>query len=68
MDLTSIVLVLLSIALVGFLAYMIMKIPMMQPFQDIIQVAVIVLCVLYLLGIVTGTIAPPHYPFVEVRR
>lgn len=63
MDLTSIVLVLVSIALVGFLAYLIMKIPMMEPFRELIQVAVIVLIVLYLLGLVTGNAPVPHYSF-----
>lgn len=67
MDFTSIVLALLGLACVGFLGYLLMQIPMMAPFKDVIQFVVVVLMILYVLGLLTGTVAFPHLGVVRVR-
>lgn len=67
MDFTSIVLALLGLACVGFLGYLLMQIPMMAPFKDIIQFVVIVLMILYVLGLLTGTVGFPRLGVVKVR-
>lgn len=68
MDLVSIALTLLAIACVGFFAYLLMKIPMMAPFQELIQFAVIVLITLYLLAVVSGYASLIHFPVVRSIR
>lgn len=67
MDLVSIALTLLAIACVGFLAYLLMQIPMMAPFADVIRFAVIVLLVLYILGVVVGYAPLVHAPVARLR-
>lgn len=59
MDLFSIVVTLLALALVGFLVWIITEnVPMPPAYKQTIVVASVVLLVLYLLGVVTGH-APP---------
>ncbi len=62
MDLTGIVLALLALACVGFLGYLLMSIPMMAPFKDVIQFVVIILIILYVLALVTGNAPLPRFP------
>lgn len=60
MDLVTIVITLLSFALVGFLVYLIVTyIPMPEPFKQIIVVACVVLVILYLLMLLTGHVSSP---------
>lgn len=55
MDLFSIVVTLLALALVGFLVWIITEnVPMPPAYKQTIIVASVVLLVLYLLGVVTG--------------
>lgn len=65
MDFTSIVLALLGLACLGFLGYLLMQIPMMAPFQDIIRFVIVVLMILYMLGLMTGTVGLPHLGLVR---
>ena len=59
MDLFSIVTTILCFALVGFLVYLIITyIPMPELYKQVIIVASVVLIVLYLLGLVSGHLAP----------
>ncbi len=56
----SIILVILLIALVGFLTYLITEnIPMKDMFKQVITAAACVFIVLYLLALVMGTITLP---------
>ena len=55
MDLVSIVVTLLAVALCGFLVYLIITyIPMPELFKQVIVVACVVLVILYLLSLLTG--------------
>lgn len=65
MDFTSVVLALLGLACLGFLGYLLMQIPMMAPFKDIIQFCVVVLMILYVLGLLTGAVGFPHLAVVK---
>lgn len=60
--LIGLVLLVLMIALVGFLVHLITKIPMAQPFSELIIVATIVVIVIVLLLLVTGRIPLPTLP------
>lgn len=61
MDLTALVVAILVIALVGFLVYLVVTyIPMPAPFKQVIIVAVVVLLVLYLLALITGSTSVPR--------
>lgn len=60
MELTSLVVLILVLALVGFLLWLITtKIPMDPTIRVVIQVIVIVLVVLWLLGQITGGVRLP---------
>lgn len=61
MDLVTIVVALLLVALLGFLGYLVVTyIPMPAPFQQVIVVAMVVLLVLWLLALVTGHASLPR--------
>ncbi len=61
MDLVGIVLLVLILAVVGFLLHLILtKVPMEDTFRQVIQVAVVVLVVIYLLLVITGRASLPH--------
>ena len=61
MDLVGIVTALLVFALLGFLVYLIVTyIPMPAPFPQVITVAIVVLVILYLLALLTGTAHLPR--------
>jgi hypothetical protein len=60
MDLTGIVLLILALALIGFLVHLIVtKIPMDDTFKQIIIVIVVIVAVLYCLGLITGNTSLP---------
>ncbi len=55
MDLVSIVVTLLALALIGYLLHLIVTyVPMLEPFKQTIGVIAVVFLVLYLLAVVTG--------------
>lgn len=63
MDLTGLVLLILALALIGFLVYLITeKIPMNDTFKQLIIVVTVVFVVLYVLGAVTGNVPLPRFP------
>ena len=67
MDLVGLVTTVLVLALVGFIVYLIVTyIPMPAPFAQVITVAIVVLMILYLLAILTGTAHQPR--FTELLR
>jgi len=60
----SLVLLVLLLALVGFLTYLITtKIPMDATFAQVIQVVVVIFCVIYILGVMVGKFPLPQFPF-----
>lgn len=59
MDLVSLVVTLLALALVGFLVYLIITyIPMPEPFKQVIVVACVILIIVYILFLLVGHTAP----------
>lgn len=59
----SLVLLVLLLAVVGFLTYLITtKIPMDATFAQVIQVAVVIFCVIYILGVLVGRLPLPQFP------
>ena len=63
MSFEGILLAMLFFALVGFVAYLIITyIPMPAPMAQVFGVAVAVLCILYLIALVFGRVAPPALP------
>lgn len=61
--LASVVLLVLAIALIGFLVHLIVtKIPMDDTFKQTIPVIVIFVVVLYLLGLLFGSVVLPKFP------
>lgn len=63
MDLTGIVLLVLVLAVIGWLVHLITtKIPMDDTFKQAIQVAVVVLVVVYVLLVITGRAPLPSLP------
>ncbi len=58
MTLVSLVILLLSFALIGFLVYLIVTyIPMPEPFKQVIIVVCVILIILYLLANLNGNLA-----------
>lgn len=61
MTLEGLVLLVLGLAVLGFLVHLITtKVPMDDTFKQVIVVVVVVVVVIYCLGIVTGHTALPH--------
>lgn len=61
MDLTGIVLLILALALIGFLVHLIItKIPMDDTFRQVIIVIVVFVVVIYCLGLITGNASLPR--------
>lgn len=61
--LIGIVLLVLALAVIGFFVYLIITyIKMPEIFQQVIQVAVAILLVLYLIGLLLGRFALPTFP------
>lgn len=59
MDLVSIAVSLVVLALIGFMVYIVITyIPMPELFKQLIMVVVAVLVILYVLGLITGHAAP----------
>lgn len=59
MDIVSLITIILELALCGFLVYLIVTyIPMPEPFKQVIMVGVAVLLILYILGLISGHVAP----------
>jgi len=59
MTLVSLVVLLLSFALIGFIVYLIVTyIPMPEPFKQVIIVACVILLILYLLMMLNGSSLP----------
>ena len=62
--LVGLVLLVLVLAVIGFLVYLITtKIPMDETFKQLIQIAVVIVVVIYLLGVVTGQLSLPEFKF-----
>jgi len=62
--LEGLVLLILILAVVGWLVYLITtKIPMSDTFQQLIQVVVVVVVVIYVLGLLTGHASLPTFPW-----
>lgn len=60
MDLTGVVLLVLALALIGFLVHLIVtKIPMDDTIKQVIVVIVVIVMVIYCLGILTGNAPLP---------
>ena len=63
MDLTGLVLLILALALIGFLVYLITeKIPMNETFKQLIIVVTVVFVVFVVLGAITGNTPLPRFP------
>ena len=61
--LESLIVVVLSIALVGFLVYLVTKyVPMAAPFRDVIVVVCVAVIVLWILAVLLGHAAIPTFP------
>jgi len=61
MDLTGIVLLILALAVIGFLVHLIVtKIPMDDTFKQVIIVIIVIVVILYLLGLITGSASLPR--------
>ena len=59
MDIVTIITVVLEMALCGFMVYLIVTyIPMPEIFKQVIQVGVAILLILYVLGLLSGHVAP----------
>jgi len=55
LDISSLVILLLEFALVGFIVYLIVTyIPMPEPFKQVIVVACVILLILYVLTLLSG--------------
>ncbi len=62
--LIGLVLLVLVLAVIGFLVHLITtKVAMDDTFRQLIQLAVVVVVVLYLLGVVVGRLPLPSFPF-----
>ncbi len=61
MSLVGLVVLILALALIGFMVYLIVTyIPMPAIFQQVIMVAIAIVVILYLLGLLTGHAAWPE--------
>ncbi len=59
----GLLLLILVLAVVGFLTFLITtKIPMDATFAQIIQLVVVVFCVVYVLGVLIGRFPLPQFP------
>lgn len=45
----------------GLVYWLVLQLPLPEPFAMIVRVAVILICILLLLGMVTGGVALPHF-------
>ena len=59
----GLLLLVLLLAIVGFLTYLITtKIPMDATFAQVIQLVIVVFCVIYVLGVLIGRFPLPQFP------
>lgn len=59
MDLLVTIIVFAIIA--GLVYWLVLQLPLPEPFAMIVRVAVILICILLLLGMVTGGVGLPHF-------
>ena len=59
MDLLVTIIVFAIIA--GLVYWLVLQLPLPEPFAMIVRVAVILICILLLLGMVTGSVSLPHF-------